>query len=585
MATKVPPNAAASLLATSDAASDAFRKYTDSYISGLKAKQAQLNNSGSPDPKQTKQAVYSKGTFFPASEDRFIVGRGTTKWPQAVVVCRAGPSTSSKEASQVFSLVQRFTSPASTPAGAVTPHFLVGYTGEVVQFADVSDTCRFLRGEATAPTLLSQGDLEDQIIDSVIAFTVTHEAGADGYYAFNPNDRSLSGVSSGIAFGFIQFNQKLGTLSDLLQEMFRQDETKFREIFTTIADKLIDASWVRKASLSSYESQFRAAGRHAPFQLAQRLLARRIYWPLATQAARTLGVQSQRAHAILFDAAVQRTPKFVNVAKLAAAGATEEIDKLRKIAVALDSVDDNGNKWVPAYTRRTSLFRESRLSDVPLLQSLPITPGPSKYSDENVVVVMLEGRTDDPITSTQRDAVAAVIRSLSEKLPQKFQIGNGTIVGADMLGLKEFAADTNPGASFGYGDLFSAVKVSKVSDFVAQNADVVFLETVLASLGTYLVRARQQSSLQSLALLQAYESATTAVRTAKYNTSREAIADAAVAEVQQKVAAAASAGPIINIQAASGPAPSKPPEGTTKGILYDFATGLWSDGQVGGKIV
>lgn len=78
---------------------------------------------------------------------------------------------------------------------------------------------------------------------NMVAQWVTHnEVSKQKFLAFNPNDHG-----AGISVGLLQFNQKKGSLPELLQDWHRKDPGKFDHIFGSYAANLLKPEWVRSA--------------------------------------------------------------------------------------------------------------------------------------------------------------------------------------------------------------------------------------------------------------------------------------------------------------------------------------------------
>jgi hypothetical protein len=94
------------------------------------------------------------------------------------------------------------------------------------------------------------------------------------------------------------------------------------------------------------------------FQQAQRDLAREIYFTQAQKLAKQSGLKSERAHAMLFDAFVQRSPVTVrNAMTRAVASGGGEIEILRKFAKEVDE---------GTHPRRQNIFNSTAFSDAPM---------------------------------------------------------------------------------------------------------------------------------------------------------------------------------------------------------------------------
>lgn len=140
----------------------------------------------------------------------------------------------------------------------------------------------------------------DERIDKIIDITARHESGGD-YSAWNPNDNG-----KGVSYGLIQFNQKVGSLPTLLKFMHEVDSQRFVEVFDWAALCLIDTGWVRATDkLGMLKDAFVEAGKWPAFQKAQRQLVRKGYFEPAAKCLEIFELYSERAHAMVFDIAVQ----------------------------------------------------------------------------------------------------------------------------------------------------------------------------------------------------------------------------------------------------------------------------------------
>jgi hypothetical protein len=197
------------------------------------------------------------------------------------------------------------------------------------------------------------------VVDKIIDYTAKIEGGQPTssrpnrpYDAWNASDAGY-----GVSFGLIQFNQKTGVLPLVFQAMYQRAPGKFTELFGQYASGLLDESWVRAADLNQSDLKARIVTSAAvpEFRQAQRDVARSVYFKQAEQAAAALGLKSQRAHAMLFDAFVQRSPGRVKQAlQAAASGGGTEKEQLARFAV---KVDEGG------WTRRQNIFNDPSVSD------------------------------------------------------------------------------------------------------------------------------------------------------------------------------------------------------------------------------
>lgn len=144
-------------------------------------------------------------------------------------------------------------------------------------------------------------------VDRVLDYTARKfESGADGYSALTLDD-----VGTGIAFGFIQFNQRAGSLPALFREMSVQAPGLFSKNFGPYAPKMLSTAWVQATDLArdaDFVQRLKAAGPMPEFQQAQRNLARTGYFDPIVAAVKGHGLKSERAFAMVYDTAVQRGP-------------------------------------------------------------------------------------------------------------------------------------------------------------------------------------------------------------------------------------------------------------------------------------
>ena len=146
-------------------------------------------------------------------------------------------------------------------------------------------------------------------IARVMARVHRHEGGYDSL------NRNTDGA--GLSFGILQWAQKPGSLGTLLTAMQHADPTEFARIFGPSWQRLIavtragsldpvdgEALWKRP-----WTTRFKQAGRHEVFRAVQRRMAREgIHFRGAVEAARILGVATERSMALFFDTAVQQGP-------------------------------------------------------------------------------------------------------------------------------------------------------------------------------------------------------------------------------------------------------------------------------------
>lgn len=144
-------------------------------------------------------------------------------------------------------------------------------------------------------------------VDRVVDRVSKHEGRYDSL--------NLNTDAAGLSFGILQWAQRTGDLGKLLAAMATADSEAFQRIFGPSWQALLDAT--AKGSLGPVEGallwrdpwvrRFQAAGQWPVFQAAQRRMARDgQHFQGALQAARVLGVATERALALYYDTAVQQ---------------------------------------------------------------------------------------------------------------------------------------------------------------------------------------------------------------------------------------------------------------------------------------
>jgi len=143
----------------------------------------------------------------------------------------------------------------------------------------------------------------------VIARVSRHEG---GYESLNRNSDG-----AGLSFGILQWAQKPGSLGTLLAAMQQADPDAFARIFGPSRQKLLATT--KSGSLASvagevlwkrpWTSRFKEAGQYEVFRAVQRRMAQQgIHFRGAVDAARILGIATERSMALFFDTAVQQGP-------------------------------------------------------------------------------------------------------------------------------------------------------------------------------------------------------------------------------------------------------------------------------------
>lgn len=549
---------------------EAFDAFMSERAASLDAAMAAYANRGTiPGPIIKPTRILTEAAYIPAAFDRVIPDRGG-KLPTYVVLTRAGSS-----------ILKTIQSAGNAQVPYATPHFVVGFAGEVVQFADLEARTNFLGGKAyNPPGALSRESLEDALIDSVIALTVSNEAGAAGYAAFAENDSG-----SGVAFGFIQFNQHRGTLPRLLRKMYEYDQAQFRTIFGVWTDKLLNAAWVASPStnLVPLKSAFKASAEVLAFQRAQRDLARQEYWSGAVAVASALGVTTQRAYAIAFDGCVQRGTSFMLTKAVPVANReSTAAAKLRALSEWADTRTETGALMAKQYYRRRELLQDPDLSDVEFFKSQPVQAATEQVSDATTVVVALEGPVGSSVSVKQRDAVAKVVRAVCDAYAIRY--ASNRIFGVDRIA----PATKNPGQSFSYLDLLSAVASLQVTTSPFREAEPVTATALQKAKGSLMQKLQETrgNNIKALALLQCYDDVRAEGRAQSVvsRASRLHIwAAAAKQRKAQQLAASANSAAAQQVATATQEVPSLPEAGV-RGLLFDFEKGVWNDSKAVGKI-
>lgn len=185
---------------------------------------------------------------------------------------------------------------------------------------------------------------------------------ADGEYKgrFGPNDPAYHHHHLGLAFGIVQFGQESGDLGRLLTLMKQRDEAAFGRIFGEHADELIavttaagppssdspDGRSARTQPVAGADlwdepwvSRFRDAGAEPAFQAAQNELAATLFIDPMLPFAGDLGLDTDRALAIVADRAAQLGCERAKQWIVAAAGPIQT-DAIRQQALAALHVPD-----------------------------------------------------------------------------------------------------------------------------------------------------------------------------------------------------------------------------------------------------
>jgi hypothetical protein len=184
---------------------------------------------------------------------------------------------------------------------------------------------------------MAEGDVEDSAIPfdaaerlQVIHHVATLESGADVYSAINADTefnnprlpRFYQKRHVGLSWGFIQFAQAFGGLGKALAACQRRDEAGFQRSFgQNASDLLAVTSAATEAERlkpvvppggtspqhlwePAWTAAFRTAGKHRPFQEAQREAADTEYYEPFTTLLWWLGFSSARAQAMFLDRSI-----------------------------------------------------------------------------------------------------------------------------------------------------------------------------------------------------------------------------------------------------------------------------------------
>ncbi len=200
---------------------------------------------------------------------------------------------------------------------------------------DASDNDLGGNGKVATDTAISEAD-KRQLIEFLAAF----DSGEVRYAAINP-DGEFKGrlgrdhpyyqrAHAGLSFGIGPFSQDSGNLGRLLRLMRQRDPAYFDSLFGPDADELLEVTNAPGPSSLHSEGgrsarvqpvagsdlwqepwleRFRSAGAHPPFQAAQNQLAAELYLDPALPYARQLGLNSQRALAMIYDRFAQLGPE------------------------------------------------------------------------------------------------------------------------------------------------------------------------------------------------------------------------------------------------------------------------------------
>jgi len=189
-------------------------------------------------------------------------------------------------------------------------------------------------------------------MDRVIARVSKHEGKHDSL--------NLNLDGAGLSFGIIQWAQKVGNLGVLLAEMQRTDPVRFASTFGPHWQELLQVTAASSLApvggqvlwREPWVSRFKAAGRDPLFIEVQNRLARQgHHFQGAIEAARELGVATERSMALLYDTSVQQGPKF---AKRHAARVRAMFTTNGAVRVPYLELLETYARLAPAHFRRTT---------------------------------------------------------------------------------------------------------------------------------------------------------------------------------------------------------------------------------------
>lgn len=534
----------------------------------------------------TTGEVLASASFFPAPPGaKYDAGRLGYN-PTYFLLNRAGSPGASIQSTSFLPIIQNF---LGTPQNPICPHIVIGYGGDVVQLVDLANTAHYLQlGPQSPPNPLNL--TPEGLIDGIIEFTAASEGGSKGYSTFNPNDNG-----HGAAFGYIQFNQTLGTLYNLMVLMNQYSSSDFNTIFGTLAPTLLNKSLLTNQSvthLSPYSAQFVAAGQIPVFQLAQRVLARQLYFDPLPPVANSYALTSQRAFAMLYDAHVQggitnvknflhTAASAVTASNISASDPSYQISVLTRFAKLADT------NLRPSNNRRTKILTTSALSDGPLYSTLSPAQSNTSVLDASCVSIVLEGRYGDDTTAAMITSLASVINqcsvglgippSPSRVVPWTSWDHPGVPTDATMGGFPFdtlFSQIQNPALSnLGIATVFSPPQT------VLNQPTQVVLQALLNSISGAVTKGYKAT------VLHAYDNAKAQERANFLSSATRAdFTTAAVTQTQNSVAQSNSDASNVVTNANSTATTTLPVQANTVGLLFDFTTGLWTDNKAVGLI-
>lgn len=135
----------------------------------------------------------------------------------------------------------------------------------------------------------------------------TNRNGLNNFSTWNAND-----AGAGVSFGFIQFNQKVGSLLLLFQQMYQDDPDTYNQHFGKYADKLRNRRWLRGTALRDntlntpeLKTLITRTGRIKTFRDSQYKVAKRGYFDPAVRLCNEYNLKSVNAYAMCTGIAIQ----------------------------------------------------------------------------------------------------------------------------------------------------------------------------------------------------------------------------------------------------------------------------------------
>ena len=537
----------------------------------------------------TPGEVLASASFYPADPGaKYTAGRGSFAPASYIVLNRAGTAAASIASTALLPAVQNF---ISTPQVPICPHIMIGYTGTVIQLVDLSNTAHYLQlgpQNAPNPMVLTPAGL----IEGVIELTIANEGADASYSAFAGNDNG-----HGIAVGCIQFNQQVGGLYALCVAMNKAAPKTFKSIFGTLVPTLLNQKTLtnlKATNLSHTGALWAAAGRVPVFQQVQRALAATNYFTGPTgifNAASKFHLTSQRAFAILYDTNVQwglgkvGTKTGVNnfgdtaqqyvtqVQNIPVTSDAYELAFLTKFAELADH---------KVYQRRTNLLYSIALSDGPLYTTFPPGQTDTQVQDQSCVYIVLEGRYGDPTTPAMIQSLAQVILQCQAGLA--IPATNSRVIPWTTWDHPGVSADPTMG-DFPFDVLFSQIQSpsnvapAPLAVFQPPSSPLTFPTNSTVAQLTASLAAAATKGFKSAAL-HAYDVVKAQARSLYLTSPGRANSYIAAITQSQNASSTNGADSANAIAAANALAiQNLPLQADTTGLLFDFTTGKWNDGD------